>query len=73
MRADGAIRNRNAVDVLNMGLNISGGHALDIHGQGFLLNILADTGLVLFQHLGLGLALAVSRNRHIHFSKAGTQ
>ena len=31
-----------------MGLNISGSHALDVHGQGFSLNVLADAGLVLY-------------------------
>ena len=71
--ADRAVRDRNAVDVLNVSFNIAGGHTLGVHGQDFLLNVLADAGLVLFQHLGLKFSLPVPRNRHIHFAKAGTQ
>ena len=32
-----------------------------------------DAGLVLFQHLGLKFSLPISRNRHLHISKAGAQ
>ena len=56
-----------------MSFNIAGSHTLGVHGQDFLLNVLADTGLVLFQHLGFKFPLSVSGNRHIHFAKAGTQ
>ena len=43
----------NAVNILDMGLNIAGGHTLGVHGQDFLLNVLTDAGLVLFQYLRL--------------------
>ena len=56
-----------------MSLNIAGGHALGVHGQDLFLYVLADTGLILFQHLGLKFSLPVPGNRHIHFAKAGTQ
>ena len=56
-----------------MGLYISGTHTLSVHGLHFLLNVLADAGLVLFQHLGLKFPLLVSGYRHIHFTKAGAQ
>ena len=71
--ADRAVRNGNTVDIPNMGLNIAGGHALGVHGQDFLLNVLTDTGLVLFQYLGLEVPLSISRNRYFHISKAGAQ
>ena len=56
-----------------MGLNISGGHPLGIHRQDLFLNILADAGLVLFQHLGIEFPLAISRDRYFHIPKAGAQ
>lgn len=71
--ADGAVQNADAVDVLNMGLDIAGGHALGVHGQNLLLNVLANAGLILFQHLGLKLTLSVSGNRHLHIPKADAQ
>ena len=36
--ADRAVRNGYSLDILDMGLNIAGGHALGIHLQDFLLN-----------------------------------
>lgn len=71
--ADCAVRYRNAVDILNMSFNITGSHTLSIHGQNFLLYVLADIGLVLFQHLELKFPLSVSGNRSIYFAKVGTQ
>ena len=56
-----------------MRLNIAGGHALGVHGQDFLLDVLTDAGLVLFQHLGFKFSLAISRNLHIHIPEAGAQ
>ena len=56
-----------------MRLNIAGGHALGVHGHDFLLNLLTDAGLVLFQNLGFKFSLAVSRNRHLHIAKTGAQ
>ena len=38
----------------------------------YAVDVLADAGLVLL-HLGLKLALAISRNRHIHCPKAGAK
>ena len=56
-----------------MGLDIASGHALGVHGKDFFLNVLDDTGLVLFQHLRLKVPLPVSRDRYLHISKAGVQ
>src|SRR5699024_1490470 len=36
--AYGAVRYRNPIDVLDMGLNIAGGHALGVHGQDLFLD-----------------------------------
>ena len=71
--ADRAVRNGYSLDILDMGLNIAGGHALGIHLQDFLLNVLTDAGLVLFQYLRFKFPLSVSRYRHIHFTKTGMQ
>lgn len=60
--ADCTGQDGNDVDVLNVSFNIAGGHTLSVHGQDFLLNVLADTGLVLFQHLGLKFPLPDSGN-----------
>src|SRR5699024_4616491 len=68
--AYGAVRYRNPIDVLDMSLNIAGGHALGVHGQDLLLNVLADAGLALFQHLRLKLPFPVPGNRDLHVSKA---
>ena len=68
--ADRAVRDRNTVNILNMGLNISGGHPLGIHRQDLFLNILADAGLVLFQHLRLKLAFPVPRHGYFYIAKA---
>ena len=56
-----------------MGLNISGGHPLGIHRQDLFLDILADAGLVLFQHLRLKLAFPVPGHGYFHVAKAHTQ
>ena len=56
-----------------MGLNISGGHPLGIHRQDLFLDILADAGLVLFQHLRLKLAFPVPRHGYFYVAKARTQ
>ena len=71
--ADCAVRDRNAVDVLNVSFNIAGSHDLGVHGQDFFLDVLTDAGLVLFQHLRLKFPLPVSENRHIHFTETGAQ
>ena len=54
-------------------LSVAGGHTFGVHGQDFFLNVLADAGLVLFQHLGLKFPLAVPGNRYRYISKAGAQ
>ena len=56
-----------------MGLDVAGGHPFGVHGQDFLLNVLTDAGLVLFQYLGLEFSLAISRDRYFHIPKAGAQ
>ena len=56
-----------------MGLNISGGHPLGIHGQYLFLDVLADAGLVLFQHLRLKLAFPVPGHGYFHIAKARPQ
>ena len=56
-----------------MALNIAGGHALGVHGQDLFLNVLADAGLTLFQHLRLKLTFPVPGNRNFHVSKAGPE
>ena len=56
-----------------MGLNIAGCHPLDVHGQDFLLNVLTDAGLVLFQYLRLKFPLPIPGNRYLHITKAGAQ
>ena len=71
--ADGAVRDGNTVDILNVGFNISSRHTLSIHRQNLFLNVLTDAGLVLFQHLRFKFALPVTGNRHIHIAKAGMQ
>src|SRR5699024_7345460 len=71
--ADRTVRDGNAVDVLDMGLDVTGGHPLGVHGQYFLFNVLADARLVLFQYLGIEFPLAISRDRYFHISKAGAQ
>ena len=38
------------MDILYMSLNISGRHALGVHGQDLLLDLLSDAGLVLFSN-----------------------
>src|SRR5699024_4231027 len=68
--AYGAVRYGNPIDVLDMSLNIAGGHALGVHGQDLFLNVLADAGLTLFQHLRLKLPFPVPGNRDLHVSKA---
>ena len=67
----GAVRYRNPIDVLDMALNIAGGHALGVHGQDLFFNVLADAGLTLFQHLGFKFPFPVPGNRDFHVSKAG--
>ena len=67
--ADRTVRDRNTIDVLNIGLNISSVHALGVHGKNMLLNILADTGLILFQYLRFQFSLPFSWNRYLHNSK----
>ena len=71
--ADRAVRNGNAVDILDVGLDIAGGHPLGVHRQDFFLNVLADAGLILFQHLGLKFPLPVPGNRHFHIPKTGAK
>ena len=44
-----------------------------VHGQDLLLYVLADAGLVLFQHLRLKFPLPVPVNRYRYISKAGAQ
>src|SRR5699024_6191209 len=69
--AYGAVRYGNPIDVLDMGLNIAGGYALGVHGQDLFLNVLADAGLTLFQHLGLKFPFSVPGHRDFHVSIAG--
>ena len=56
-----------------MGLNIAGCHTLGVHGQDFLLNVLTDAGLVLFQYLRLKFPFPIPWDRYLHIPKAGTQ
>lgn len=44
--ADRTTWDGNAVDILNMCLNVVGDHPLGVHGQNLLLNVLADAGLL---------------------------
>ena len=71
--ADRAARDRNAVDVLDGGLDVTGGHIFGVHGQDFLLNILTDAGLILFQDLEFEFAFSIARDRYLHIPKAGAQ
>ena len=71
--ADRAARDGNAVDVLDGGLDVTGGHIFGVHGQDFLLNILTDAGLILFQDLEFEFALSIARDRYLHIPKAGAQ
>ena len=59
---------RNSVDVLNIRLDIAGGHALGID---LLLNILADAGLVLFQYLGFKFPFLIPRSQNFYIFEAG--
>lgn len=71
--ADRAVRAGNAVDLLDVCFNVPHRHPLGVHGQDFLINVLADAGLVLLQHLRFKFTLAVSGNRHLHVAETGTQ
>ena len=51
------------VDILDMGLDVAGGHPFGVHGQDFLFDVLADAGLVLFQHLGLEFPFPITRHQ----------
>lgn len=56
-----------------MRFDITRSHALSVHGQDLFLNILADTGLVLLQNLGLKFAFPITRHGHFHIANAGSQ
>ena len=67
------IRDFHAVDILDMLLDVTSGHALGVHGQDLFLNVLANTGLVFLQHLGLKFAFPVARHGHLNITEAGSQ
>ena len=71
--ADCAVRDGNAVNLLNVCFNVPCRHPLGVHGQDFLFNVLANAGLVFLQYLRLKFTLAVSGNRHLHVAETGTQ
>ena len=71
--ADRAVRDGNAVNLLNVCFNVPCRHPLGVHGQDFLFNVLANAGLVFLQYLRLKFTLAVSGNRHLHVAETGTQ
>ena len=56
-----------------MHFDIPGGHTLGIHRQKFFLDVLADAGLVLFEHLGLKFPFPVTGDRNFHITEAGAQ
>jgi len=60
------------VDILNVRFDVTGGHAFGVHGQDLFLNVLADAGLVLFQHLRFKFTLPVPGNSNLNIPKAGT-
>ena len=71
--ADGGIRDLHAVDVTNMGLYVSGSHALGVHRQNLFFYVLTDAGLVFLEHLRLEFALAITGYGNIHIPEAGAQ
>ena len=71
--AYGSVGHLNAVNIPDMGLNITGAHALSVHGENLFFDILADTDLILFQKLRLEFSLAVPGDRYFHIAKAGAK
>ncbi len=55
-----------------MGLNVAS-HAFGIHGKDILLDVLADTRLVLFDALGLKFSFAAPGDRTLDVSIAGAE
>ena len=56
-----------------MSLYIRRGHALGVHGQDLLLNVLTDAGLVFPQHLRLKFPLTIPGHGYLHITEAGAQ
>ena len=56
-----------------MRLNIAGGHALGVHGQDLLLDVLTDAGLVFLQHMRLEFPLTIPGHGYLHITEAGAQ
>lgn len=71
--AGGRIRNVNAIDIVDVALNVAGRHSLGVHGENLLLDILADAGLVLLNKLGLKFPLAVTGDRNLNVAEAGAK
>ena len=67
------IRDIYAVNILDMCFDIAGCHALGIHRQNLLLDILTDTGLILFQQLRLKFTLAIPRNCYFYIAETGAK
>ena len=71
--AHGAFRRLDAVDVPDVIHDVRGGHPLGVHGDDFLLHILADAGLILFQNHRLKLSFPISRHLDKRVTKTGPQ
>ena len=56
-----------------MGLYIRRGHALGVHGQDLLLDVLTDAGLVFLQHMRLKFPLTIPGHGYLHITEAGAQ
>ena len=72
-RAYGRVGHLYVVDIPNVSLNIRRGHALGVHGQEHLLDVLTDAGLVSPQHLRLKFALTIPGHGYPHIAEAGAQ
>lgn len=56
-----------------MSLDISGGRSLGIHRQDLSLDVLADAGLVLFQHLRPNLGFPIPGRGYFYIAEACAQ
>ena len=56
-----------------MNRNIRCCHALGVHGQDLLLDVLTDAGLVFPQHLRLKFALTIPGHGYLRIAEAGAQ
>ena len=71
--AHGRVRYLYAVDIPNVNRNIRCCHALGVHGQDLLLDVLTDAGLVFPQHLRLKFPLTIPGHGYLHIAEAGAQ